>query len=219
MTHSEEVALWRATLELRDAVERLGKADSEDDHFYGAWSGGSKQEGGHPKGTPKTAQRPIDKWLQSLPDANRAQMRQWAETGSDVEARIARLPEGATPPLPDTLEAWQTTAFGEIRDSAAHGLSPDPPGQEIVSSWSSVEGFAASQGSDYLTGDLPVLVTFMANGARGIELARHIPDSSAEWVTAGRFVHDGAIRVGDELTVYLRYDAAFTTPAQYSGTR
>jgi len=53
MTHAEEVALWRATLELRDAVERIGKADSEDDHFYGAWVGGSAASGGHPKGKPK----------------------------------------------------------------------------------------------------------------------------------------------------------------------
>jgi len=51
MTHAEEVALWRATLELRDAIDRLGKADDPDDHFYGAWSGGSKEEGGHPTGS------------------------------------------------------------------------------------------------------------------------------------------------------------------------
>jgi phage portal protein BeeE len=247
--------------------ERPSRKES-DDHFYGAWSGGSASEGGHPTGKPASGQSPIDKWVQSQPAANRAQLREWAETGTDVEARIARLPEGATPPLPDTLEAWQTTAFGEIRDSAANGLSPDPKGQEIVhapqmakqlmdrvadgdpapdlyrsiavdeatasqlrgmrggatvdmnlSSWSSVEDFAASQGSDYLTDDLPVLVTFMANGAQGIELASHIPDATAEWVTAGRFIHDGAVRMGDSMTVYLRYEAAFTTPAQYAGTR
>ena len=97
------------------------------------------------------------------------------------------------------------------------------PGDTVdmnLSSWSSVEGFAASHGQEYQVAEQPVLVVFnAAPGARGVELAATITDHSAEWITQGRFEVEAVIPFpGDpsRVDVYLRQEAVFTSPDQFA---
>lgn len=90
-----------------------------------------------------------------------------------------------------------------------------------LGSWSSVEDFALSQGSDYLDEDRPILLTFyLEPGGKGVELARYIEDNSAEWITSGRFVVDAVIPDGQgRADVYLRQRNVFTVPSHLRGLR
>jgi hypothetical protein len=87
MTHEAEVAAWRALLELGDAVGRMEKAKDEpkdeDDHYYGAWVGGSKRSGGHP-GSAGTRTQPRRRAVPKKPD----------EDGADAVRKIRDLAAG-----------------------------------------------------------------------------------------------------------------------------
>ena len=103
--HAEEVAAFRAVLELQDAIDRLGKADDPDDHFYGAWSGGSKQEGGHPgRGGAHTQAKP-KKPVKFTPD--------------DIKRAREHWEQGAAARKIQEDEAAAKDAVRKLRDLAA----------------------------------------------------------------------------------------------------
>ena len=153
MTHEQEVAAWRATLDLQSALDRWEKADSED-HFYGAWVGGSAASGGHPKGEPATHATAGDKQAVADVDARAALNGRHrgvralgnALTIDDATSPAARrhmLDLDLVPPdmLTEYAEAGGTMTVGTKSYGAEYpGLTGHPRGWGSDKTWDDVPG-------------------------------------------------------------------------------
>ena len=133
MEHDEEVRLWRAALDLGSILDRLpGKADSEDDHFYGAWTGGSAANGGHPKGGSSSTDK-----IRALSAERAAQTRSRQEAVQGlVDRSRAEHPTGIAPPAgtgnPAAVSDFEKTTMARGDNSREYGQVFDKDGNAVT---------------------------------------------------------------------------------------